>query len=470
MTDNNKIIAEKILAAVGGKENITSATHCMTRLRLNLKDGSIPNKDEVSAIQGVIAVVESGGQYQIVIGQQVAKVYPEFAKMAGVTAEKAINENLDEEKPKEKLTLKKIGTGILDYMAGSVTPLIPAMITAAMFKTVLVVIGPDLFHWIGDKSDTYVLLNALYNAFFYFMPIYIGFTAAKKLGVSQIMGLFAGAMLVVPELVALDGNAFKIYGFIPTTMHSYAQTLLPVLLIVWVMSYIEPFFKKVIPTALSTIFVPFLTMAVTVPLAFGLLAPLGNVLGDLIGNGLIAFNHSVGFLAVALVAAFWCFLILTGMHHVLIFFGISTIMANGVDFFVLTAGGMAQFAAFGMAIGAFLRIRNQEEKGLAFSYVVSGLLGGITEPTLFGVGIRFKKPFIALAIGGFVGGLYAGLMHVGTYVAGATNFLMLLGYVGGGTSNLINGTIGCLISMTVSATLTYLIGFKKDEPILQKAG
>ncbi|HFR3402871.1 TPA: PTS transporter subunit EIIC [Streptococcus suis] len=468
MSDANHIIAEKVLAAVGGKDNVTSASHCMTRLRLNLKDTSIPKKDEVTSIPGVIAVVESGGQYQIVIGQNVAKVYPEFARLAGVATEKAIDENLDEPKTKEPLTLQKIGMNILDYMSGSVTPLIPAMITAAMFKTVLVVIGPDLLKWVSAESDTYILLNALYNAFFFFMPIYIGFTAATKLGVSQVMGIFAGAMLVVPELVALDGQPFTVYGFIPTTMHNYAQTLLPVLLIVWLMSYLEPFFKKVIPTSLSTIFVPFLTMAVTVPFAFSILAPLGNILGDWIGNALIAFNEAAGFLAVAVLAASWCFLILTGMHHVLIFFGISSIMTNGVDSFVLTAGGMAQFAAFGMAIGAFLRMRQKEEKALALGYVVSCLLGGITEPALFGVGIRFKRPFIALAIGGFVAGLYAGITQVGIYVMGATNVLMLLGFIGGGTTNMVNGVIGCMISLSLTAILTYFFGFDKNNPVLIK--
>ena len=138
MVDNNKVIAEKVLAAVGGKENVMSATHCMTRLRLNLKDTSVPKKDEVTSIPGILAVVESGGQYQVVIGQNVAKVYPEFAKLAGITLEKQVDENLD--KPKEKLTLKGVGTNILDYLSGSLTPLIPVMLTASLFKTLVAIL------------------------------------------------------------------------------------------------------------------------------------------------------------------------------------------------------------------------------------------------------------------------------------------------------------------------------------------
>ena len=235
------------------------------------------------------------------------------------------------------------------------------------------------------------------------------------------------------------------------------------MLTVWVMSYVDRFFRKVIPDILSTIFVPFLTMVVIVPVELCLLAPIGSVAGDFIGNGLLAFGNVGGFLAIAVVAAVWEFLVMSGMHTVLIVFGISSMMTNGVDNFVLTAGGYATWAAFGMALGAFLRLRDKEEKTLALGYFVSGILGGVTEPVLYGIGFKFKKPFIAMAIGGFCGGLYAGLMHVGTYVMGATNFLSVLGYVGGGTANMIHGCVGAVIALGVSAALTYFIGFTEQD-------
>lgn len=461
MTDNNKVIAEKVLQAVGGKENVTNATHCMTRLRLNLKDTSIPNKDEITAIPGVLAVVESGGQYQVVIGQNVAKVYPEFARLADVVTEKQIDENLDQ--PKEKLTLKKVGSNILNYLAGSMTPLIPAMMAAAMFRTIQVILGPDLLHLISDKSNTYVLLDALYNAFFYFMPIFIGWTAAKKLGASQVIGLYTGAMLVAPSLVALDGKPFDIYGFISTTMHNYAQTVLPVILSVWVMSCIERFFKKIIPDVLSTIFVPFLTVAVLVPLSFGLLAPLGSIFGDWIGNGLIIFHKYGGFIAIAVIGALWEFLVMSGMHQILIVFAITTMLQNGSEALVSTAGMSATWAAFGMALGAFLKLRDKDEKALSFGYFVSGIIGGVTEPVLYGVGLRYKRPFISLIIGGFLGALYGGLTGVRSYIMGATNFLSVLGYVGGGRTNIINGCISVAIAFFSTAILTYFIGFPREK-------
>ena len=467
MVDTNKNIAEQVLAAVGGKENVAAATHCMTRLRLNLKDNSIPKKEQVSSIPGVLAVVESGGQYQVVIGQNVAKVYPEFAKLSGLALEKQIDEDLDD-KPKEKLTAKSIGVGIMNYMSGAMTPLLPAMIAAAMFKTIQVIIGPDLLRLVTAESDMYILCDMMYSAFFYFLPVFLGFTAAKKLGVSQVMGMMLGAMLLVPSFVAMAEKSFTIYGFITTTAHNYSQTVLPIIFSVWVMSYVERFFKKIVPDVLSTIFVPFLTLFIMVPITLAGLAPIGNFGGNLIGNGMIAFGNNGGFLALAVVAGLWEFLVMTGMHQVLLVFGITAMLQNGVDNFVLTAGGYATWAAFGMALGAFLRFREKDAKALAFGYFVSALIGGVTEPVLYGIGLRYKRPFLALAAGGFCGGLYAGITHVGTYVMGATNFLAVLGYVGGGTTNLINGCIGVLIAFSVTAVLTYFFGFDKNEEVLQK--
>ncbi len=234
------------------------------------------------------------------------------------------------------------------------------------------------------------------------------------------------------------------------------------------MAIVFKYFQKHIPDMLATVFAPFLTMLVMVPLIYCILGPLGGYLGDLIGNGLVAFGNVGGFIAVAVVAALWEFLVMTGMHQVLIVFGITTMMSTGVDKFVLTAGGYATWAAFGMALGAFLKMREKDEKALSLGYFISGILGGVTEPVLYGIGFKYKKPFIAMAIGGFCGGLYAGIAGVGTYVLGATNFLAVLGYLGGGTTNMINGCIGVAIAFAVSAVLTYMFGFDKNDPVVQK--
>lgn len=460
--DNNERVAADVLVAVGGKENITFVTHCMTRLRFNLKDHSIPDLEKIKNIKGVLGVLESGGQLQIVIGQNVAKVYASLCMQAGIKTEDTVQENLDT--PREKLTAKKVGSNILNYLSGSLVPLIPILIAAAMFKTVLAVIGPDMLKLVSEKSDLYVLLNFVYNAGFYFLPIYVGYTAAQKIGVTPVLGMFMGGILIEPDFVALAAahKAFTVYG-IPTSVNDYSQSVLPILLSVWVMSYIEKFIKKHMPDSLTTIFTPFLTMFIMVPISLCLLAPAGAFLGKYIGEGLIIFGNHGGFIAVAVIAALWEFLVMSGMHLVLIVTAITIITSAGSESLILPAANCATWAALGMALGAFLRLRNKEEKTLSLGYFISGLVGGVTEPTLYGIGFKYKKPFLGMIIGAAAGGLYAGLTHVGVYVMGATNFLSILNFVAGGTSNIINGIISCMIAMIASAIAVYLIGFKSND-------
>ena len=464
--DKNQQIATDVLQAVGGKENVKSATHCMTRLRLNLNDESKANEETIKGIDGVIGLVKTGGQWQVIVGQNVPKVYAYFCDMAGVKQEGAIDENLD--KPKEPLTLKGIGKGIMNYLSGTMVQLIPIMIAAAMFKTVYVLLGPDLLNIIDETSDLYVLMDFLYDAGFYFMPIYIGYAAAKKLGVSPMMGLYMGGILIAPDLINLvsAGEAFTVYG-IPMRLVDYSSTVMPILICVWLMSYVEKFFKKFIPDSLSTIFVPFLTMAVMVPVALCAAAPVGNFIGDGVGavlNGLAAHG---GVFAVIIIAALWEFLVMTGMHQVILLPGIMNLLAGNPDSCVMVAGGLATWAAFGMALGAFFKFKDPKEKSLAGGYFISGFVGGVTEPVLYGIGMKYKKPFIALLVGGALGGLYAGITHVTVYLLGATNFLSVLGYVAGGQANLINSIISAAIAMFGSAAYTYFFGFDKDDPAVK---
>lgn len=469
MANTNEQIASEVLAAVGGKDNITSVTHCMTRLRFVLKNMQTPDQAEIKKLSGVLGCVVSGGQFQVIIGQNVPKVYAALCEQACIQ-QKSKDDAKEKQaeqaasKEKEPLTLKKIGNNILNYMAGSMTPLIPAMLVAAMFKTVQVVFGPDMIGMFDAESDMYMLCGFMYNAFFYFLPVFLGYTASKKMDLNPVMGMLAACLLLVPDFVnlAAEEAAFSVYG-IPCKTLNYSQTVLPIILTVWVMHYVHRFFEKYIPDVLSTVFVPFLTMVVIVPIELCLLAPLGSTVGDFVGNGLLKFGDVGGFLAIAVVAALWEFLVISGMHAVLVIFAMTALMTNGVDNFILVAAGLATWAAYVMALGTFLRLKDKEEKSLALGYVISGILGGVTEPVLYGVGFRYKRPFAALAAGGFLGGLYAGITHVGLYVMGATNFLHILSFMGGSTANFVNACIAVAISFLATAALTYLYGFKKSD-------
>ncbi len=466
MADNRKI-AENVLAAVGGPGNVSAVTHCMTRLRFNLKDESIPNDEEMKKIGGVLGVVRSGGQYQVVIGQNVPKVYKEVLDIGGFAASAPVNENLDQ--PKEKLTPKQVGMNILNYMAGSLTPLIPILIGAAMFKTILSILGPDLLGLFSAESDVYKLFDFVYDAGFYFLPIFIGYTAANKIGASPILGMFMGGILLAPDFMAMAANPevtrFTVFG-IPAMLNDYSQSVIPIILSVWAMSYVEKFFKKYIPDALSTIFVPFLTILVMLPISLCALAPAGAFIGQYVSSGLVAFGNVGGFIAVAVIAALWEFLVMSGMHVVMVVTVLNVYMTNGYETVIWPAALCATAATFGLGLGAFLRIKDKEEKSLSLGYFISGIVGGVTEPALYGVGLKYKKPLLALMAGGALGGLYVGLTHAYMYGLGATNFLMILSFSGSTTANFVNGTIGCIISLAASAAFTYFFGFDKNDPVV----
>lgn len=463
--DNNARIAEEVLAAVGGKENVPFVTHCITRLRFKLADESKIDHDALGNIRGVLTSQKVGDQFQVVIGNNVTKVYEALIELGGFEAQAAVDENLDEDKG--ALTPARIGQEIMGYLSGSMVAIIPIMMAAAMMKTVAVVLGPDMLNLFAADSHIITLLNIVYNAGFYFLPFYLGYTAANKIGVTPVLGMMVGGLLMEPTFMqmAADGTPFSVFG-IPCTPLNYAQTVLPILLSIYLMSYVEKFFKKVSPDVLSTILVPAGTMFVMVPLTYCVCGPIGSLLGDLLGNFLFGLGSNGGILAaliMGLIGASWEFLVMTGMHQVLITLGIANLAQVGAESFVFPSSIAATVSCFGVALGAFLRLKEKDAKAENLGFFISGILGGITEPTLFGLCFKHKRCFLGVIAGGFAGALWAGLTHVSIYILGAANFSMLFNYVPGGTSNLINGAISCAITMVVSTVVTYLFGFTAEE-------
>ena len=465
MADNKKIAAD-VLDAVGGKDNVTFVAHCMTRLRFNLKDIDAPDIKEVKKIDGVLGAQISGGQFQVIIGQNVPKVYDEVCKLGGLAKQAAIDENLD--RPKEKLTPKVIGNKILNYLSGSMVPLIPVLMCAGLFKTVAVVLGPTMVGVIGEQDHLYILMNMLYDAGFYFMPIYLGYNAAKNIGATPVLGAFMGGILLDPTFVqmATDGAAFSVYG-IPCVPANYSQTVIPILLSVWAMSYIERFFKKFMPDALSTVFSPFFTMLVSVPLSLCLLAPIGSWCGNLFGGFFGAIATQGGIVAViggGLLAALWLPLVVSGMHIAVIMLAIANFMAVGTDSFILVATTISLWACYGAEVATWVKLRDKHEKSLAFGYIVSNMIGGVGEPFIYGVQFRYRRVFVTSMIGAFVAGVIALALGVTVYVAGgASNVLSFLVFVGGGTQNLVSAGIAAAAGFISSFLLTFFFGFTEDE-------
>lgn len=371
MANNNHEIAENVLAAVGGKENVVGVQHCMTRLRFTLKDDSIPNDNDVKNLDGVISVVRSAEQYQVVIGQNVGKVYDELIKIGGFKAEAAIDEVPEAaDKPKEKLTPKKIHSNTMSYLSGSFVPLIPAFIAAAMFKTITVIFGPSMLNVLSTESDLYIMADFMYDACFYFLPILLAYTASKKIGANPVLGMMVGASLLVPKFTALIGEreTFNIWGIFPAPVASYAQSVLPILISISFIYYVEKTVYKIIPNILSTTFAPFITLCIMLPLNFCIAAPMGARLGSVLGTALFWFGEHTGALGMAVIASVYQLLVMTGMHHVIGNLAITVMLEQGSEFCIRPAGSIACWAVFSMALGAFLRMKDKKEKGLALGY------------------------------------------------------------------------------------------------------
>lgn len=460
--DKNLKIAKEVLAAVGGKENVTFVTYCITRLRFNLVDETIPNEEEIKKIDGIIGVTTSTGQYQVIIGQNVPKVYAHLCEIGEFKAEKAIEENLD---TKEKLTLKGVGIKIMDTLAGSVTPLIPIMMAAAIFKMIVAVFGPGMLNVIPAESSLYTLCTFVGDAGFYFMPVYLGYTSAKKMGANPMIGMMLGAILIHPTFVGMVGGeaAFDVYG-IAVTPANYASTVLPVVLTVFVLTWVEKVLKKIIPDILSTVFVPFLSVVIMLPIMFCVCAPIGGWIGTALCNGLLVLGNIpvLGILVIALIGGLWEFLVMTGMHQVFIANMIIIFANNGYDGIVSPGATMASVAVSGMLLGALLRVKDKEERSLTLGYLISAFIGGITEPGLYGTGLKFKKPYFGLFCGGFAGALYCAILGVEAYaMVPVASFLALTGFAGGPAGNFMHGIIGGVIAIGVAAVVTYLT-FPKD--------
>lgn len=436
---NNKQIAADVLEAVGGKSNVSFVTHCMTRLRFTLKDRTVPDTAAVKKLNGVLGAQESGGQFQVIIGQNVPKVYDELCILGGFSKQAAIDENLDG--PKEKLTMASVGKNIMNYLAGSMTPMIPVLLAAGLFKTIGVVFGPTMLGVMAADSDLVRFMDMIYNAAFYFMPIYLGFNAAKQIGLTPILGAFLGGMLIEPTFssLAAEGADFSIYGVFPCAPGAYAQTVLPILLTIPVAYAIERIMRKHMPDALQTVFVPFLTLGITLPISFCLLAPAGSWLGNGLAGAFEFLGTSGGVISIlggGILAAAWLPMVITGMHVALI--------------------GIAQVA--------FLRLKLRDEKSACAGYLVAQLIGGVGEPFIYGMTFRYPKLFACCMAGSFVSGALALALGVTAYVAGLpSSVLSILTFVGGGTENLLFACIAAAAGFAVSFAATWFFGFSKDE-------
>lgn len=358
----------------------------------------------------------------------------------------------------------------LDVLASCLMPLIPMLIAASLFKTFAAILGPDMLKWIDANDSLYILLTFVGDAGFYFFPIMIGYTAAKRFDCNVILGMFIGAIMLHPTFVQMaeSSTPFTVYG-IPCHVQNYASTIIPILLSVFVFSYIENFFNKHIPQSVSAIFAPTLSIAMILPIALCILGPIGSIVGEYISAGLLALGNMGGLatiLSMALIAALWEYIVMAGMHWLFITTIFMIIAQEGVESIVAPSVLLAAFTVGGMCFGAMLRIKDKEQRALSISYIIAQMIGGVTEPGLYGIGVKYKRPFIGMMCGGLIAGLFASLVGLQVYnFLPVASFLGLLSFVGGSTLNLVYAIIGAIIAFVVSTIVTYILGIDESKSI-----
>ncbi len=451
-----KELAKSILNDLGGEGNIISFTHCATRLRLNLKDDTKVNTKHLEGTKGVMGVVNKGGQLQVVIGSDVPNVYRELNLLGDFG-------NADKKREHDdRSRLSKI----LDTIAGIFTPIIPAITGAGILKAFMSLLV--VFGWIDKTSQTYNILSIFSDAAFYFLPFLIAYSAAKKFNSSPVMAMSVAGILLHPNFVTMintakeTGEAIRFIG-IPVTPASYSSSVIPIILSVWLMSYIEPLADRVSPKPVKFFTKPLITLIVTGAISITVLGPLGTIIGDGIAYVISLLDNYASWLVPLIIGAVSPLLVISGTHYGLIPIGINNIATAGFD--TIVGPGMlgSNIAQGGAAFAVALKSKNKVIKQEAYSSGITAVCG-ITEPALYGVNLKFKKPLIAVIIGGGVSGLYLGLMGVGRYTTGSPGLLALPGYIGGeGFTNIMHAAIGCVIAFAVSFAATLIIGFE-DEP------
>lgn len=465
MKKNYEELVKQILAQVGGKDNIVFVTHCMTRLRFNLKDESRVKQEDVKAIPGVLGCQFSAGQFQIIIGQTVNQVYDTLCKVGGLEKQTAIDEDLDT-KVKQPFSLKRLGNGIMDGLSGCLTPILPILMVAGLIKMLVAVCGPSMLNVLNETDDLYRLLTLAGDAGFYYFPIFVGLSGAKKFGCSPMLALLIGGIMLHPsylEIVAA-GQPFTVYG-IPMTLNSYASSVIPMIMITFVMAYVEKFFKKYIPDTIALMFVPLLTVLVMLPIALCILGPMGVIFGTFVNTALIALHNTLGPVGIGIIGAVWLFVVVAGMHLPLIATALVSMTTLGYDNVILAATAVTIYSSIAISLGVFIKAKDVQTKGLGASCLVAQALGGVGEPTIFGIIMRYKKTMLFIMIGSFCGALYVGFANAAVYFMPSSNALAVLAYSSANSASFIHGCIGSAIAFAVAFTLIMIFGFEDKKPV-----
>lgn len=452
MADYKKTAAS-ILEQIGGENNVRSITHCQTRLRIALVDNSSVDDENVKAIPGVMGVVRRGEQYQVIIGNEVQECYKEICKL-GSFGDKT------EERNKEKFTLKAWGNSVLDMITGSMSPVIPVILGCGMVKLLLIMM--DLVG-VSSELPTYQILTIIGDVGFYFLPLLLAYSAAKKMECSPMLAVTIVAVLIHPNLIALLSESGTSFLRIPVTVASYSSTVIPPLLSVWFLSKVEPLVDKICKGWTKTVFKPTLLLLICVPVSLILLAPLGAVIGDGMAYVLNFMQTKAGWLTLGVYSALLPFVVLAGMHVALfpyIFGNLGTLGYDVLQLPAMLAYNLSQGAA---CAAVAIRTKNKDLKAVATTSAVSAMVAGISEPGLYGVTMRLRKPLYASMIGSGLAGVVIGLFKVKAFTFSNPSLMAIFMYASPEYErNIVYALVAAGVSVVVTFVATLILGW--DDP------
>ncbi|WP_025121700.1 MULTISPECIES: beta-glucoside-specific PTS transporter subunit IIABC [unclassified Serratia (in: enterobacteria)] len=447
-----------ILALVGGQDNVSKLTHCATRLRMEFNDDSLVEAKAIEALPCVISVVERGGQFQIVVGNNVQQTFRVLQKAIGQPVGKAVGQAKNKAKG-------GIFTQIISVISTTFTPVIPAITGAGMIKALLAIL--KLTGAISAASPTYHLLDTIADAAFFFLPVLLAYGASIKFECNPILAMTIAGALLHPNLAQMlaAGSPIDFIG-IPVRLADYAGSVLPIIFTVWLMSYIERFAEKVSPTMIKFFTKPMIILLVTTPLALVAVGPFGIFLNDLVASGAAVIDGKASWLIPMLMGGLQPFLVITGTAWAMTPIATGQLSKNGFEMINgpgMLASNIAQGAA---TLCVAFRTKNKNLRQLASSAGFTALLG-ITEPSLYGVTLKLRRPLIAAMIGGGCAGVYAGVSGLVRYAFVSPGLAALPAFIGENPMNIVHALITCVIAIVMTFALTWILGF--EDPVVEEA-
>ena len=450
--------AKKILQRVGGKDNVLNLVHCMTRLRFTLKDESIVDDEAVKKTKGVMGVMKKGGQYQIIIGNDVANVYAELNKLGNFS-------NKAPQKTSEKKEKQNVFSMLMDTISGIMAPVIPAIIGAAMIKVLLTLL--PMIHVLETSGNTYNLLSVMGDGAFFFMPVLIAISAAKKFGTNTYYAASIALIMLHPNFISMMSAAdeaeetIRFLGFLPVTYASYAYSVIPIILAVWSLKYVEKLADKITPVVTKNFLKPMLVVLIEAPIALIVLGPLGAICGNVLSDIVYAVHDRLGFIAIGIVAGIYPFVVMAGMHHAFTPIKLGVIATTGFENFICIGELCSNMAQGAASLAVSVKSKNKDFKQIAGSSAFSALFAGITEPALYGVTLRLKRPMLGACIGAAVGGLFGGFFQMKCFGIATPAIVTIVQYVEEDrAASLLIAAATILLTVVVTFIATMIIGFE----------